>query len=79
MILGAPAWSAASPQFTHGFPRRLCGGANHGGFLPGNIVVTSRATNECLRRLAVKDVACNISTQAIEGVGLSRAALLNFR
>ena len=77
-ILTAPPWSDAAVQLTHGWPRRLVA-AEHGGFLPGNIIACSRATNLCLRRLALSDVAANISQQAIEGVGLSLSKLLNLR
>lgn len=77
-IWSAPKWSDASVQFTHGFPRRLIA-EQHGGFLPGNVIACSRASNLCLRRMAVGDVACNISRQAIEGVGLSLSKLLSCR
>jgi len=79
MILGSPPWSGVSPEFTHGFPRKLLGKTSHGGFLRGNLTVTAKATNLCLRRLAVKDVAANISRQLVEGVGLSLARLLSCR
>ena len=78
MIWNAPPWSLASPQLTHGFPRRLIS-QSHGGFLPGNITVTAKATNLTLRRLAVCDVACLVSRATTSGAGLSRARLLNLR
>ena len=77
-ILTAPKWSDAAVQFTHGFPKRLVS-EPHGGFVKGNVIACSRATNLCLRRLAIADVACNISQQAVEGVGLSLAKLLSCR
>ena len=78
MIWNAPPWSLASPQLTHGFPQRLIT-QSHGGFLPGNITVTAKATNLTLRRLAVCDVACLVSCATTSGAGLSRARLLNLR
>lgn len=50
-----------------------------GAFYPGNITVTSRASNQMLRRLATCDVACLVSQSMTNGVGLSRAQLLNLR
>ena len=73
-----PSWSAASVQYTHGFPRRLVA-ESHRGFLPGNITVTSKASNQSLRRLAICDMAAIVSRQCIGGAGLSRARLLNLR
>lgn len=78
MILSSPDWSPTSVQFTHGFPRKLVD-ARHGGFLPGNVVLTAQATNRCLRRLAVCDVACLVSKCSVAGVGLSYSRLLNLR
>lgn len=78
MIWSSPQWSPASPQLTHGFPRRLIA-ESHGGFLPGNITVTAKASNLTLRRLAVCDVACLVSRATTAGAGLSRARLLNLR
>ena len=78
MIWDAPAWSLASPEFTHGFPKRLIV-QEHGGFLPGNITVSAKASNLTLRRLAVCDVACLVSQATTAGSGLSRARLLNLR
>ena len=78
MIWQAPSWSAASVQHTHGFPRRLVA-ESHGGFLPGNITITSKASNLSLRRLAICDVAAIVSRQCISGAGLSMARLLNLR
>jgi len=78
MVWDAPSWSLASPQFIHGFPRRLVAEA-HGGFIPGNITVGAKASNLSLRRLAVCDVACLVSRGTISGTGLSKARLLNLR
>ena len=78
MIFTAPRWSPASVQFVHGYPRRLVE-ADHGGFLPGNIIVASSASNRCLRRMAVCDVACLVSASSIQGVGLTYAKLLSLR
>ena len=78
MIWDAPAWSLASAEFTHGFPKRLIV-QEHGGFLPGNITVSAKASNLTLRRLAVCDVACLVSQATTAGSGLSRARLLNLR
>ena len=78
MIWDAPAWSLASPEFTHGFPKRLIV-QEHGGFLPGNITVSAKASNLTLRRLAGCDVACLVSQATTAGSGLNRARLLNLR
>ncbi len=78
MIWNAPSWSPASVQYTHGFPRRLIA-ESHGGFLPGNIIVSAKASNLCLRRLSVCDVASLVSRLSVSGVGLSYARLLNLR
>ena len=78
MILNAPEWSPASVQFTHGFPRRLVQAA-HGGFLPGNVIVTARASNMSLRRMAVCDIASLVSQISIANSGLSCGRLLNLR
>jgi hypothetical protein len=78
MIWAAPGWSDASVQFTHGFPRRLIQ-AEHGGFLPGNVIVTAKASNLAIRRMAVFDVASLISSLSIGGVGLNVGRLLNLR
>ena len=78
MVWDAPHWSAASVQLTHGFPRKMIS-ESHGGFLPGNITVTSMATNLTLRRLAVFDVASLVSRMSTSGSGLSFARLLNLR
>ena len=78
MIWDAPAWSLESPEFTHGFPKRLIV-QEHGGFLPGNITVSAKTSNLTLRRLAVCDVACLVSQATTAGSGLSRARLLNLR
>ena len=78
MILGAPEWSPASVQFVHGFPRKLVQ-APHGGFVPGNIIVSSKATNLSIRRMAICDVASLVSRVCIEGVGLSVGRLTNLR
>ena len=50
---------------------------SHGGFLPGNVTVTSKASNLSMRRLANCDVAASVSRQCISGAGLSKARLLN--
>ena len=78
MIWQAPSWSAASVQYTHGFPRRLVA-ESHGDFLPANITITSKASNLSLCRLAICDVAAVVSRQCISGAGLSMARLLNLR
>lgn len=78
MIYEAPEWSLASVQFTHGFPRRMIQAA-HGGFLPGNVIVTSKATNLSLRRMAVQDVASLVSKISISSSGLSAGQLVNLR
>ncbi|KAJ7393632.1 hypothetical protein OS493_006619 [Desmophyllum pertusum] len=78
MIWEAPEWSPASAQFTHGFPRRMIEAA-HGGFLPGNIVVTAKASNLSIRRMTVCDVASLVSRVAIAGSGLSVGHLSNLR
>ena len=51
MIWDAPAWSLASPEFTHGFPKRLIV-QEHWGFLLGNITVSAKTSNLTLRQLA---------------------------
>ena len=78
MISQAPSWSCASVKYTHGFPGRLVA-ESHGGFLPGNITITSKASNLSLRRLTICDVAAVVSRQCISGAGLSMARLLNLR
>lgn len=78
MIWGSPAWSAASPEVTHGFPRRLIA-EEHAGLLEGNIIIAAKATNMALRRLAIEDVACLISKTAISGAGLTLARVINLR
>lgn len=78
MIWEAPAWSQCSPQFTHGFLRRLVD-AKHGGFLPGNVIVSAQASNLALRRLAVCDVASLASKNWLVAGGLSLSRLLNLR
>ena len=60
------------------FPRKMIS-ESHGGFLPGNITVTSMATNLTLRRLAICDIASLVSRISTEGSGLSFARLLNLR
>ena len=74
----ALSWSAASAQYTHGFPRRLVA-ESHGGFLSGNIMVTSKASNLSLRRLAICNVPAIVSKQSISRASPSRARLLNLR
>lgn len=78
MIWGSPAWSAASPEVTHGFPRRLIA-EEHAGLLEGNVIVAAKATNMALRRLAIEDVACLVSRTAITGAGLTLAMVINLR
>ena len=75
----APIWSDASVEFTHGFPRRLLRHTSHGGFLPGNIIACAKASNLCIRRLGIFDIASTVPKHAIEGVGLSLAKLLTCR
>ena len=65
MIYNAPQWSLASPQLTHGFPRRVIA-EGHGGFLSWNVTVAAKARNLTLQRLAVCDVACLISEATTE-------------
>ena len=78
MILNAPKWSPASVQFTHGFPRKMIL-APHAGFLPGNIIVTAKASNLSLRRLAICDVASLVSRASVAASGLSGGRLVNLR
>jgi len=78
MVWQAPEWSLASVQYTHGFPRRLIP-AEHGGFLPGNIILTAKASNLAIRRMSVMDVASLLGRQSIAGAGLSLGRLLNLR
>lgn len=78
MILTAPEWSPCSVQFTHGFPRRMID-AEHGGFLPGNIIVAAKATNMSLRRMAICDVASLVSHTSVAGTGLTVGQLSNLR
>lgn len=78
MIWNAPAWSPSSPQFTHGFPRKLVD-ASHGGFLPGNVIVSSQASNLAIRRMAICDVASLASKCWLNCAGLSLSRLLNLR
>lgn len=78
MIWDSPLWSPASPEVTHGFPRRLID-QQHAGILPGNVIIAAKASNCTLRRMAVEDVACLISRTAINGAGLTLARLLNLR
>ena len=78
MTWQAPSWSPASVQYTHHFPRWLVGEGQEG-FLPGNVTVTSKASNLSLRRLALCDVAAIVSRQSISSASLRRARLLNLR
>lgn len=78
MIWDSPRWSPATPEVTHGFPRRLIS-QQHAGVVPGNIIIAAKASNNTLRRMAVEDVACIISRTAITGAGLTLARLLNLR
>ena len=52
---------------------------SHGGFLPGNMTVSAKASNLTLRRLAVCDVASLVSRVSTAGAGLSLARLINLR
>lgn len=79
MVLGAPLWSPAAPQFAQGFPSKLLQNTSHKGLLRGNIIVVSRASGECLRRMAIKEIAGNIASHAVQGVGLTLARLLSCR
>ena len=78
MILSSPSWSESSPQFTHGFPRKLIS-AEYGGFLPGNVICTAKATNQAIRRIATEDIACLVSRESIAGAGFTMANLVNCR
>jgi hypothetical protein len=78
-MLTAPPWSDASVQFVHGWPRKLCQHVRHGGVKRGNIIAASKASNSCLRRFALFDVATNVAAHVMEGVGLSLARLLSCR
>lgn len=78
MVLGAPQWSDVSPVFTHGWPRRLVS-KGHGGFKAGNITCTARVSNIRIRSVAVGDVACFLSTEAIYGAGLTLSNLVYLR
>ena len=78
MIWAAPEWSPASVQYTHGFPRRMIE-EEHGGFQPGNIIVTAKATNLALRRMAICDVASLVSQVSVAGSGLAVGRLVNLR
>ena len=70
MVLGAPAWSDLSPQFMHGYPRRLVT-ADHGGFLPGNVCVAARISNQFMRSMAPGDIAGFCYRQAMSSLGLT--------
>lgn len=78
MILGAPQWSDVNPVYTHGWPRKLVK-KEHGGFKEGNITCTARVTNVRIRSVAVQDVACFLSTEAIYASGLTLSNLLYLR
>ena len=75
MILDAPQWSDVSPQFMHGFPRRLIS-ASHRGILPGNLTVAARISNQAIRSLAIGDVASFLSRKMITGLGLTPSELV---
>lgn len=53
--------------------------AEHGGFLPGNIIVAAKATNMSLRRMAICDVASLVSHTSVAGTGLTVSQLSNLR
>ena len=76
MIWVAPEWSPASVQYTHGFPRRMIE-EEHGGFQPGNIILTTKANNLALRRMAICDVASLVSQVSVAGSGLAVGCLIN--
>ena len=78
MIWQAPSWSPASVQYTHHCPRWLVGEGQEG-FLPGNVTVTSKASNLSLRWLSLCDVAAIVSRQSISSAGLRSARLLDLR
>ena len=75
MLLSAPQWSDLSPQFTHGFPRRLVR-EDHRGLTPGNLTVAARISNQGIRSLAVGDVACFLSRKMVHGLGLTTSELV---
>lgn len=75
MLLNAPQWSDLSPQFTHGFPRRLVK-ESHRGLIPGNLTVAARISNQGIRSLAVGDVACFLSRKMVKGLGLTTSELV---
>lgn len=75
MILDSPQWSDTSPQFTHGFPRRLIR-EGHRGLHPGNLIVAARISNQAIRSLSVGDVAGFISRKMVQGLGLTRSELV---
>ncbi len=75
MLLGAPVWSDLSPQFTHGYPRRLIA-ETHGGILPGNLTVAARISNQAIRSLSTGDVAAFSSRGMVQGLGLTKAELM---
>ena len=75
MILDAPQWSDVSPQFTHGFPRRLIS-EGHRGILPGNFTITARISNQAIRSLSIGDIASFISRKMVNGLGLTPSELV---
>ncbi|KAL9989677.1 hypothetical protein ACROYT_G004247 [Oculina patagonica] len=75
MVLNAPQWSDISPQFTHGFPRRLIS-EGHRGILPGNLTVAARISNQAIRSLSIGDVASFISRKMVKGLGLTLSELV---
>ena len=75
MLLNAPQWSDLSPQFTHGFPRRLVK-EGHRGLTSGNLTVAARISNQGIRSLAVGDVACFLSRKMVQGLGLTTSELV---
>lgn len=78
MIYGAPAFSDASPQFTHGWPRSLIKG-RHGGFRAENITCCAGITNLRIRSMSRGDVAAFVSSEEVSGGGLALSELLYCR
>ena len=75
MAWQTPEWSLASVQYTYGFLRLIP--AEHGGFLPGNIL-TAKASNLAIRRMSVMGVASLLGRQSIARAGLSLGRLFFF-
>ena len=70
MVFGAPAWSDAATQFCHGFPSALIR-AHHGGYTPGNITCTSKASNDYIRAFTFKDIFTLSKLEPLQKTGLS--------